>query len=67
MQPPRPIGLRPDGDARIVGGDEVGAATESDPAWQALHAEREAVERALALAQAGQKFSRDPEAASAAM
>ncbi|PJI52316.1 hypothetical protein CTI14_44370 [Methylobacterium radiotolerans] len=23
-----------------MGGDEVGAATESDPAWQALHAER---------------------------
>ncbi|KQS50518.1 MULTISPECIES: hypothetical protein [Methylobacterium] len=49
-----------------MGGDEVDAATESDPAWLALHAEREAVERALALAQARQKFSPDPDAASAA-
>jgi hypothetical protein len=42
------------------------SATETDPAWLALHAEREALERALALAQARQKFSSDPDAAAAA-
>ncbi|MCJ2084940.1 hypothetical protein MKK88_02885 [Methylobacterium sp. E-005] len=39
---------------------------ETDPGWLALHAEREAVERALALAQARQKFSSDPDTAAAA-
>ncbi|MEG9526582.1 MAG: hypothetical protein MIL41_12565 [Hyphomicrobiales bacterium] len=43
-----------------MGGEEVEAATEADPAWLALHAEREALERALTLAQARQKFSTDP-------
>jgi hypothetical protein len=44
-----------------VGGEEADAATDTDPAWLALHAEREGLERALALAQARQKFSTDPE------
>ena len=35
-----------------MGGEQVEAATEADPAWLALHAEREALERALTLAQA---------------
>lgn len=49
-----------------MGGEEVDTAAEADPAWLDLHAEREAVERALTLAQARQKFSADPAAASAA-
>ncbi len=47
-------------------GESADSATETDPNWLALHAEREAVERALTLAQARQKFSRDPDAAAAA-
>ncbi|MHB2209001.1 hypothetical protein [Methylobacterium sp. CM6257] len=43
-----------------MGGEEADADTEADPAWLALHAERESLERALALAQARQKFSTDP-------
>lgn len=47
-------------------GESANSATEIDPGWLALHAERETVERALALAQARQKFSSDPDAAAAA-
>ena len=47
-------------------GESADSAMETDPNWLALHAEREAVERALTLAQARQKFSRDPNAAAAA-
>ena len=46
--------------ATNVGGEVVDTAPDSDPAWLALHAEREALERALTLAQAHQKFSSDP-------
>ncbi|MGH1589402.1 hypothetical protein [Methylobacterium sp. P5_C11] len=49
-----------------MSGEEVDTATDADPAWLALHAEREAVERALTLAQARQKFSSDPEVAATA-
>lgn len=49
-----------------MGAEEAGTATEDDPAWVALHAEREALERALTLAQARQKFSTDPQAAAQA-
>jgi len=45
-----------------VGGEEVNAALDADPAWLALHAERAEVERALALTQARQKFSTDQNA-----
>lgn len=47
-------------------GESADSTTGADPGWLALHAEREALERALALAQARQKFSRDPDAAAAA-
>lgn len=47
-------------------GETADSTMETDPGWLALHAEREAVERALALAQARQKFSRDPAVAAAA-
>jgi hypothetical protein len=46
-------------DGSDVGGEEVDTALDADPAWLALHAERAAVERALTLAQARQKFSTD--------
>jgi hypothetical protein len=46
-----------------VGGEAVDPALEADPAWLALHAERESLERALTLAQAHQKFSTDPKTA----
>ncbi|MCJ2137994.1 hypothetical protein MKK69_28760 [Methylobacterium sp. J-026] len=49
-----------------MAGERADSASEADPGWLALHAEREAVERALTLAQARQKFSTDPEAAAAA-
>ncbi|WP_342145459.1 hypothetical protein, partial [Methylobacterium fujisawaense] len=49
-----------------MGGEEVDTGADADPVWSALHAEREAVERALTLAQARQKFSTDPELAAAA-
>jgi hypothetical protein len=49
-----------------VGGEEAGADAIADPAWLDLHAEREALERALALAQARQRFSSDPGAAARA-
>ncbi|MGH1575355.1 hypothetical protein ACRAWG_37875 [Methylobacterium sp. P31] len=49
-----------------MGGEEADADTAADPAWLALHAERESLERALALAQARQKFSTDPETVSQA-
>ena len=49
-----------------MAGEQADSAIEADPKWLALHAEREAVERALTLAQARQKFSRDPEASAAA-
>lgn len=49
-----------------MAGAEADSAIEADPAWLALHAEREGLERALALAQARQKFSSDPEASAAA-
>ncbi|MDP4003182.1 hypothetical protein [Methylobacterium sp. NEAU K] len=43
---------------------DEGADAEAGPdaAWLALHADREAVERALSLAQARQRFGTDPEA-----
>jgi hypothetical protein len=46
-----------------VGGKAADSALEADPAWLALHAERETLERALSLAQARQKFSTDPKTA----
>ncbi|MCJ2054335.1 hypothetical protein [Methylobacterium sp. J-070] len=49
-----------------MGGEDVDATREADPAWLALHAEREALERALTLAQARQKFSSDPQTAAGA-
>lgn len=47
-------------------GEGTDPVTERDPGWLALHAEREALERALALAQAHQKFSPDADVAAAA-
>jgi hypothetical protein len=49
-----------------VSGEDARTEAEPDPAWLALHAEREALERGLALAQARQKFSSDPKVAAAA-
>lgn len=49
-----------------MSGEDARAQAEPDPAWLALHAEREALERGLALAQARQKFIRDPKAVAAA-
>ena len=41
-------------------GGDAGAGRDVD--WLALHADREAVERALTLAQARQRYGTDPEA-----
>jgi hypothetical protein len=53
-------------DVVTVEGESPDSPTEIDPNWLALHAEREALERALTLAQAHQKFSSNPDAAAAA-
>ena len=42
-----------------MGGEAGDEATVRDAAWLALHAEREGLERALALAQAHQRFGTD--------
>lgn len=45
-----------------VGDEAAGAAAGPDARWLALHGERAALERALSLAQARQRFVRDPDA-----